>query len=182
MHGGVMTRDARTADEQTPYRLLERDARLLVGVLATLTGSSMGDEDNRTLHRIRERLVKDGALDDAAHRGEATAILGDLCQQLRYCRGEYDDQRPQPEERVWTHQLRFPDEASASACADELRERTPLGVEVAADDDGCWVHVVHADLPPDAGFEQRQTDLQELAQRHGGRLEGAASGRMDLGA
>lgn len=179
MHGGVMTRDARTADQQTPYRLLERDARLLVGVLATLTGSSLGDEDNPTLRRVRERLARDGALDDAEHRGEATAILGDLCQQLRYCRGEYDDERPGPEERVWTHQLRFPDEASARACADELRERAPLGVEVVREDDGFWVHVVHADLPPDAGFEQRQTDLQELAERHGGRLDGAAGGRMD---
>lgn len=164
---------------ESPQRLLDRDVRLLIGVLATMTGAMMFDLDTNVPDRILQRLVRDGALEDVTNRGEAAAVLEDLCQQLRFAHGEYGDLRPVRQERAWTHQVKFPDGASASAFADAAQHSEPLGIALRGDDDrGVCVFVAFADLPPDPGYVAREAALTELARQHGGRYQGAAGGGL----
>jgi len=174
-----MTDAEASQDLESPYRLLDGDVRLLIGLLATLTGTMMVNWPTDVPGRILERLVRDEALDDVTNRGEAAALLNDLCQQLRFAHGDYGDVRPLRQERAWTHQVTFRDEASATAFADAAKHSQSLGVSLRADDDGrVRVFVAFADLPPDPGYVAREAALTELAQQHGGRYEGAAGGGL----
>lgn len=164
---------------ESPYRLLDGDVRLLIGLLATLTGTMIVDPPTDVLGRVLQRLVRDGALNDVTNRGEAVALLDDLCQQLRFAHGEYGDVRPVRQERAWTHHVTFRDEASATAFADAAQHSQSLGMSLRADDDGLVrVFIAFADLPPDPGFVAREAALTELARQHGGRYEGAAGGGL----
>jgi hypothetical protein len=171
-----MSEDLDPRRQDSPHGLRQRDVRLLIGVVAVLATNMAVDQPSLVLDRVRERLLYDGALEDAGDRGEAAAVMEDLCQQLRFADGDYGDERPQPMVRAWTHHLSFPDEASARACVAERELRGSLGVATSTGPDGVWVSVTFPDLPPDVGYQQRQAVLMDIAGRHHGRYRGAAGG------
>jgi hypothetical protein len=144
--------------------------RTLIGVLATLTGAMRVDWPTDVPDRILHRLVRNGVLGDSNHRSEAEAGLEDLCQQLRYAYDQCGDARPAPHALAWTHQVAFPEQASASAFVEVFDPGESLGVAARAENGGdVTVLVAFADLPPDSGYTARAASLSSLADRFGGR-------------
>lgn len=174
----MTTEPERTDENEAPFRMLRRDARLLIGALAVLCGDMMYEPRSSVSARVRNRLARDGALADASSVGEAALVVSDLIQQVRYICGEYEgDERPEPIARVTGHFLDMPDTESAEACAAEVSALGPIGTQIMARDGGrCDLLVGFPELSPDAAYEVRSTELATIASRHGGRRSGSAPG------
>ena len=79
-----------------PRHVFERDARVLVGLLAVVEVASLSAQLPPALaDRLSRRFVAEGLLSEGASDREFRQAVNDLTHQLRYALGEYE-QPPEP--------------------------------------------------------------------------------------
>jgi hypothetical protein len=165
-----------TDERETPYGLRERDAALLIRVLSILQGHMLGADEAPIGPHIRDGLARAGVLQDATSVGEATALVGDLIQQVRYACGDYDDERPETVAHLTTHHLSMPSSEAAAACLTQISPLGPVTTTTrTTPHGGLDLLVAFPELAPDAAYQARIAQLDEIALRHGGRHSGSSS-------
>lgn len=167
----------RVRDGESPFSLQKRDAEMLIAVLSTLEGHMRGGNPAPIATQIRGKLARAGGLTDESSIGEATMVIGDLCQQVRYANGDYGNERPGDAKRLTTHYLSMPTRESAEACQAEIAALGPVKMEITATRQGEQdVLVTFPELAPDAAFNTRKAELSAIAASHGGRWSGFGGG------
>jgi hypothetical protein len=174
------------------HALPDSDLRALFAVLLAVHGSLYVDElPDDMFDRLSGRLAKDELLARGATKGQVNALLADLAQRMHWAMSpDPDAPYPAPRPREVIHDFAFPaGESSARAfLADAVAlggrrpwprpDRTrwttgPDGQRQPMDPPEVWLAgVVFAELPPDAAFRARETQLIEVASRHGGHSAG----------
>ena len=76
--------------------MFSRDLAVLIGVLAELEGSLMGNGDvpEHLADRLRHRFAREGRLDPGADERAFRQAINDLNHRLRYGLGEYSELPP----------------------------------------------------------------------------------------
>ncbi|KAB1923825.1 hypothetical protein F8271_30815 [Micromonospora sp. ALFpr18c] len=84
------------SDQVAPNPVFSRDLAVLIGVLAVLEGSLMGNGDvpGHLAERLRHRFAREGLLDPDASEEAFRQAINDLNHRLRYGLGEYPELPP----------------------------------------------------------------------------------------
>ncbi|MEV4199629.1 hypothetical protein [Micromonospora globbae] len=84
------------SDQVAPNPVFSRDLAVLIGVLAVLEGSLMGDGDvpEHLTERLRHRFAREGLLDPEASERAFRQAINNLNHRLRYGLGEYPELPP----------------------------------------------------------------------------------------
>lgn len=84
------------SDQVAPNPVFSRDLSVLIGVLAELEGSLMGNGDmtQYLADRLRHRFTQKGLLDPGADERAFRQAINDLNHRLRYGLGEYPELPP----------------------------------------------------------------------------------------
>lgn len=150
------------------------DLAALHSVVAVLDGHLVGGDlpPDLTRHLIR-RLTDRGPLPAGATAGTLNAALTDLAQRLHWAIG-HDMEYPAAMPHRTTYQLVVP-AGSVAACLAALRE---MGAGDIHDGppvpEGRSITVSFPELAPDPAYRRRTVQLSALAERHGGRYDGAS--------
>jgi hypothetical protein len=132
-----------------------------------------GEVPPETVTSMVHRMSEDGLLSPEASAGELAAIIGDLVQKLHYALGS-GDVLPEPSPRETWHSLHASSRHVAESSRDALIDVGSRAVVVREIQPGVWETLASfPDLPPDRSFDQRVTQLGELAERHGCRYSGS---------
>mgnify|MGYP004480276055 CR=1 FL=1 len=181
---------------ELPTRALPHDdLGVLLGVVAVLGGHlALGELPPDLTRRLVRRLVDHGPLPPGATAGDLTAVLTDVGRRLHWAMST-DLEFPAPMAHRTTYSITVPAGAVA-ACMTALREAgaqdvgdgpvtvtgwemRPTGPDGALErhsldvPDGRTVTATFPELAPDPAYDERSAWLSALAERHGGRCEGA---------
>lgn len=166
-----------------------RDIEAMIGVLAVTEGHLLaGHMDDRTWAKLATHLVESGAMESRPDArplsaGLVARAMDALILRLRFALGEYDSNSDRTPEAT-AHVMRFPTEAQAVSCMNDLRDSaTDVYLEPDPDTDEVLLYAVYAELMPDSGFLSREQELMRVAQLHAGTYtgsQGAPASRNDL--
>ena len=79
------------AEPERPVTLFDRDAAILIGLLATVEGElRAGDASPRLVRRLSNDATRYGLLGADGGQDDLAGVLIDMNQRLRVARGEYD--------------------------------------------------------------------------------------------
>ncbi len=166
-------------DNPTPNPLLREDAAALISILATLEGELLAGIDSPLWNRLANRLRGQGVLSPTtAGRAGLRIAVANLNQRLRYALGEYDE-LPEPDDGLADHHVRFDAQAKAVAFVGAMEG---LGVQARAyasndPNSGPYLVIVTTGEPVlTPGFEQRDEQVRDAAQRTGGFYVGFGGG------
>jgi hypothetical protein len=91
-HPAVM---AANPDAPVPNPVQQRDANVLIGILAILEGVIWaGQLDEQTTSKVAERFAQQGLLDADYGQHDLRQAINDMNQRIRYAVGEYDAPPP----------------------------------------------------------------------------------------
>jgi hypothetical protein len=157
----------------------QQDVEVLVGVIATVTGSLLGgDYDPQATEKFAERFVTAGLLDrgpdgELPSAGAVALALEDLVQRLRYACDDYDD-RPRSLPSLVAHVLELPSHDAALNCQRVLPDGQVRDATVRGETAEAWVlQAFYPELPPDPGFKEREKALRRVVAGFGGRYSGS---------
>lgn len=165
--------------EESRNGVSQQDVEVLVGVVATVTGSVLGgDCDPQATEKLAKRLVTAGLLDRGPHgelpsAGAVALAMEDLVQRLRYACDDYDD-RPKPLPSLVAHVLELPSHDTALNCQQVLPDGQMRDATVRRETAETWVlQAFYPELPPDPEFKEREKALRRVVAGFGGRYSGS---------
>lgn len=157
----------------------QQDVQVLVGIVATVTGSVLGGgSDSHATEEFAKRFVNAGLLDrgsdgEMPSAGAVALALEDLVQRLRYACEDYDE-RPGPLPSLVAHVLELPSHDAALNCQQVLPEGQVRDATVRRETAETWVlYAFYPELPPDLEFMERERALRRVVAGCGGRYSGS---------
>lgn len=163
---------------RTRNAVSQQDVEVLVGVVATVTGSVLGgDCDPYVTEKLAQRFVTAGLLDqgpggELPSAGAVALALEDLVQRLRYACDD-DDDRPKPLPSMVAHVLELPLHDAALTCRQHLPDGQVRDATVRRETAETWVlQAFYPELPPDPQFKERERTLRRVVTGFGGRYSG----------
>lgn len=157
----------------------QQDVQVLVGIVATVTGSVLGGgSDSHATEKFAERFVSTGLLDrgpDGAlpSAGAVALALEDLVQRLRYACEDYDE-RPSPLPSLVAHVLELPSHDAAISCQHALPDGQVRAPALRRETGDTWVlSAFYPELPPDPEFKEREMALRRMVEGFEGRYSGS---------
>jgi hypothetical protein len=171
-----------SSPERTTRALPFADLEALLGVVAVLQGHLIGGELPPGLTRdLVRRLIEHGPLPEGSTAGGLNAALSDLGQRLHWAMGTETDYPAAMPHR--TNYLLDVPAGAVAACVAALRAAgaenvhdgpaTTAGPKGTDIPDARTVSAAFPELAPDPAYDQRVAELSTLADRHGGRYQGA---------
>lgn len=157
----------------------QQDVEVLVGIVATVTGSVMGGgSDSHAAEKFAERFVNAGLLDrgpDGAlpSVGAVALALEDLVQRLRYACADYDEP-PSPLPTLVAHVLELPSRDAALNCQQVLPDGQVRDSTIRRETAETWIlQSFYPELPPDPEFKEREQALRRVVAGFAGRYSGS---------